>query len=300
MMTVAGAVATKGDIMRGSICWVLGLGGLAAVSVVSVAPGQGQSFEEWLAEDRAAFRDYSETVSRQYEEFVEQERQAYKAFVEAAGCVWGKEDVWVPEPRVWVQYSEDLEERSGVNFEEGGARVQVVVEADSDPQAIEAELAGAVERLALSGTVGPIQMFRRRLFGDKPSGRTDVAAAKEAGQYTVQPGDSLWGLSRKLGVSRSALALANGIGPDDWLKVGQVLRIPGAAAPTPSAPASAPGWKPSAHPLLSGQLRMKSGAPVTSDNAADYAREVVAGGMDVRNVKGGDGKTRRVAGIKLP
>jgi len=260
---------------------------------VSTATSQNQSFEEWLAEDRTAFMEYSETVSRQYEEFIEQERQAFEAFVRAAGRVWGENDVWVPEPKTWVQYSEDLEERSGVDFEDGGARVQVVVESDSDQAAIESEVAGAVERLALSGTEGPIQMFRRRLFGGKKSGGT-AAAAQGAARYIVKSGDTLWGVSRKLGVSRQALARANGIDPEGWLHVGQVLAVPGA---TPSKPASS--WRPSENPLLGGQLRMKDGSAVTPDNAADYAREVVSEGVEVRDVKGSDGRSRRVAGVKL-
>jgi membrane-bound lytic murein transglycosylase C len=102
-------------------------------------------------------------------------------------------------------------------------------------------------------------------------------------------------VSSKLGVSRHDLARANGIDPDGWLRVGQVLTIPGT---TPSKPASS--WKPSKDPLLSGQLQTQDGTPVTHRNARAYAREVVAGGVDVRNVKGSDGRTRRVAGIKLP
>ncbi len=275
---------------------ILNTGGIAFAALLlglSTGLAQKQSFEEWLAEDRAAFIEYSETVSRQYEEFLEQERQAFAAFVKEAGRVWGEDDVWMPEPKVWVQYSEDLEERSGVDFEEGGVRVQVVVGADSDEEAIQSQLADAVERVALSGTEDPIQMFRRRLFGGGPSAGASTSRS-DGSRYTVQSGDTLWGLARKLGVSRTELARANGIDPEGWLRVGQVLVVPGAA---PAKPASS--WRPSEDPLLRGQLQTRDGAAVTAQNAADYAREAVSQGVEVSDVKGSDGRTRRVAAVKL-
>lgn len=69
--------------------------------------------------------------------------------------------------------------------------------------------------------------------------------------YTVQPGDSLSVLAQRFGVSRQALASANGISPSSMLYVGQALRIPGAgqesiqaAPPTatlvPAAPTNTP------------------------------------------------------------
>lgn len=273
---------------------------LIAALMLTPLLAQEQDFDAWLAEDQAAFGAYNEAVTRQYAEFVEQDVKAFEAFVREAGRVWGEQDVWVPEQKSWVQYSEDLEERSGVDFGAGSARVQVVVEADSDPDAVKAALAGAVERLALSGTEGPIQMFRRRLFGGGKKAAATAAGAQ--GRYTVQPGDSLWGVSRKLKVSRQDLARANGIDPDGWLRVGQVLKVPGAAGAAPRAAPKKPAssWKPSKDPLLRGQLRTQNGAAVTHANANAYAREVVDAGVDVKEVKGSDGKTRRVASVKVP
>ena len=44
--------------------------------------------------------------------------------------------------------------------------------------------------------------------------------------YTVRSGDSLWGIARKFGVSSSALAELNGINNANFIRVGQVLKIP--------------------------------------------------------------------------
>lgn len=44
--------------------------------------------------------------------------------------------------------------------------------------------------------------------------------------YTVQPGDSMWAISKKFSLSLNDLLSANGMGENDLLPVGRVLRIP--------------------------------------------------------------------------
>ncbi|MGH9055378.1 MAG: lytic transglycosylase [Acidimicrobiales bacterium] len=66
-----------------------------------------------------------------------------------------------------------------------------------------------------------------------------------AGTYIVQPGDSLWAISRAHGITVSQLAAANGMGVNDILLIGRHLNLPGTSTPdppgsSPSASASAP------------------------------------------------------------
>lgn len=58
--------------------------------------------------------------------------------------------------------------------------------------------------------------------------------------YTVQPGDTLYSISRRYNVSVSALASANGLTMNSWLYTGQQLVVPGVAAVPAQAPAAAP------------------------------------------------------------
>lgn len=44
--------------------------------------------------------------------------------------------------------------------------------------------------------------------------------------YTVQPGDSLWKIAQKFGVSAASLATKNNLGTNAYLHVGQQLMIP--------------------------------------------------------------------------
>src|SRR5260370_14984657 len=67
-----------------------------------------------------------------------------------------------------------------------------------------------------------------------------VAAQSSSTTYTVQPGDNLYRISLKFGVTLDALIKANGIVNANYVQVGQTLTIPGTAAPA-VATASATG-----------------------------------------------------------
>lgn len=75
--------------------------------------------------------------------------------------------------------------------------------------------------------------------------------------YVVQPGDTLSGVAAEFGISNQALAAANGIAPDDFLYIGQVLSIP---AQTPAVRATVVA---SDRPLGSAQVSVVPTAPFT-------------------------------------
>ena len=55
---------------------------------------------------------------------------------------------------------------------------------------------------------------------------TSVVALADGWVYVVKPGDTLWGLAQRFGVSRYTLAQANGLSPNAYLYVGQRLTVP--------------------------------------------------------------------------
>jgi murein DD-endopeptidase MepM/ murein hydrolase activator NlpD len=83
---------------------------------------------------------------------------------------------------------------------------------------------------------------------------TDMAAAAPAvampGSYTVKPGDSLGKIAAAHGVRSTDLLKANGMQPEQSVRIGQVLRIPAAAAPvaTSQVAAAFPGTASDAAP----------------------------------------------------
>lgn len=79
----------------------------------------------------------------------------------------------------------------------------------------------------------------------KPAKPATVAAAPKAqpGAYTVQSGDTLSAISRRTGVSVTALKQANGM-QDGLIRIGQTLKIPGGQESTVASAAPAAKAKP--------------------------------------------------------
>jgi soluble lytic murein transglycosylase-like protein len=265
-----------------------------------------QTFEEWLRQDQAELAEYNAEVTAAYDKFVKEEAEAFAAFIETAGNTWGKGNVWVPEQKMWVQYREDFEERSSVNFGDGRARIQVVVPDNAGTELIAEAIANAVETLVLSGSLDPIEMMRRRLFGRRSSAAPQAKPTPPPRTfvYTVEKGDSIWKVSRKFGISRDALARANDIDPNGWLKIGQRLTIPGKAGNASPAKVPAARRDPrlaakGTQPLLTRQVRLADGTPVTPDNASDFARHVAASPSSDKRITGSDGRSRRVVSAQF-
>ncbi|HSV30725.1 MAG TPA: LysM peptidoglycan-binding domain-containing protein [Atribacteraceae bacterium] len=60
---------------------------------------------------------------------------------------------------------------------------------------------------------------------------TSVQAGRESFTYTIEPGDSLWEISRKFGVNLQTLMSVNNLGNSSRLQINQILVIPGGQAP---------------------------------------------------------------------
>lgn len=95
-----------------------------------------QSFEEWRQlrdQGIEAFGDeqnnYNKNITRAYEEYVQRENQEFENYKELIERKWG--EFKGSTPKKHVEYSEDLNGRSSVDFENGKVEVEVLID---DPE----------------------------------------------------------------------------------------------------------------------------------------------------------------------
>ena len=275
--------------------------GLAGVLVGSMDRALAQqTFDEWLKQDQAAFQQYKAEVTKEYQDWLEKDRKAFQEFVKEAGGKWGKDNVWTPQVKTWVQYTTDLEERSAVDFERGVARVQVLIdsEADVSPEDIKAAIQDGIQRVVLSGTLDPVDMISQQMSGtvakDAPRRRT-LNEIPSFSSYKIQAGDTVWGLARRFDILEPDLNKLNRMQPGTSLPSGKKILVPFVDPAKRTAVIGA-----SANPILDRQVRMADGRPVSKDNAAEYARERVAAQPPVlAPVTRDDGKKVREATVEF-
>ena len=102
-----------------------------------------------------------------------------------------------------------------------------------------------------------------------------TASAAATSTYTVQSGETLFGIARKTGMRPIDLASLNGIGTDTELQVGQTLRLNGAAKPAVVADAGPVAITRGAPPKPLGQLTI-------SNNGAAAATTTIASEPKIR------------------
>ena len=113
-----------------------------------------------------------------------------------------------------------------------------------------------------------------------PAPTAAPAAAPTTGTHTVVSGDTVSALAQRYGTTVAAIVAANGLDSRAFIRVGQVLTVPGAPAPTTPSPASAP-----APAATAGSHRVVSGDTVSAlatRYGTTVAAIVAANGLDSR------------------
>jgi len=234
-----------------------------------------------------------------------EQEKLYAELESRAADIWGADNVWLPNPKQWVQYEHDLGERSIVDFETGLARVQILIKADDDPNRylVLAHLRQGVGNLILGNARDPLDMIKK-IKAKKNQPVKDVASprkvkpGKEVRVYLLQKGDSLWKISRRFHMSVDALAKLNNLDPKTTLSTGQPLKVIVFATHDLTLD-STPRPRNEA-PLLLDQIRMVDGSPVPRWMVRDFAAEVVKSPRrKTIKIIGADGFERQAVSVEF-
>jgi LysM repeat protein len=215
-------------------------------------------------------------------------------FESRVAAIWGRNNVWTPSPKVWVQYEADLGERSAVDFEKGVAHLQILLKSSDDPlhEDVLAHLCQGVGNLVLGEATDPVQMVANQA-SEEPAGisAASLPVGKEVRVYIVRQGDTLWTIAKRFRMKTETLVQLNGLDADKTLTVGRPIKVivlsshDLALDSVPRPPAS--------EPVLLDQIRMVDGSPVPPWLVRDFAAEVVRKQPPgVENVFGDDGIER--------
>lgn len=136
------------------------------------------------------------------------------------------------------------------------------------PGAVAHAAADRALREAVTSRSSAAERALLRVFDHEfPSEAARVLAAwpAEPRYHVVQPGDTLWDLARRFGVSVEDLMAANELGHSDWIRPGQRLRLASTALPRQRQVAR--------------QVAGRSGVPRSSLIPSPAGRRLLAGGF---------------------
>ena len=94
---------------------------------------------------------------KEYDDYVKAEKEAYNAFVKKMSALWGEDNVTESTQTNWVEYYDDGKTRSDVDFENGEATIEIILDEDTSQESkeeeqsiIENKIENSVKRLLIT------------------------------------------------------------------------------------------------------------------------------------------------------
>jgi membrane-bound lytic murein transglycosylase C len=115
------------------VSFVIGLG--LSVCGGLVLAQEDTDFERLEAEQNQAFEEFEAEEEQRFNQFIQAEQQAFEQFKTEVEKLW---DTYERAPKEeWVEYGDDLHTRSRVDFENGEATVEVLIEEEGEAPEIQ-------------------------------------------------------------------------------------------------------------------------------------------------------------------
>ena len=84
-----------------------------------------KQMQEHAGQTEAQFQTFQKNVNQEYKAYEKRLKQAFETLWKASAKVWGKEQAVIPSSSTMVNYSDDMSQRSVVDFEAGKVNVEV-------------------------------------------------------------------------------------------------------------------------------------------------------------------------------
>lgn len=125
----------------------------AATQAQSFGFGETDSISRKFSADADSllleFEQYSQKAFEEYQRYETGMRAEYSRYVSSIRQMWGADSIVDNTPSEWIEYGNDFKSRSVVDFENGDASVEVVLDNvdENDTEEVEKLLAEAIERM---------------------------------------------------------------------------------------------------------------------------------------------------------
>ena len=110
------------------------------------------AFDQFQKQSQAGFDQFREETNKQWEAYEKANQEAFEQFKKGIEQKWGEGNFLETTQTSWVEYSDDGESRSAVDFEQEEARIEILMspaEANNDAF-VKQKIADAVKELALN------------------------------------------------------------------------------------------------------------------------------------------------------
>lgn len=96
---------------------------------------QQEQMKAMMQSDSALYKE----LEKEYQDYVKAEKEAYEKFVKEISAMWGGDNVVESTNKEWVEYSDDGQSRSVVDFEQGEAKIEIIITPEEESSEVKLE-----------------------------------------------------------------------------------------------------------------------------------------------------------------
>ncbi len=86
-----------------------------------------QTFEDFKKERENELKEFKNSYTKDYEEFARKEREGIEKLKQELAAYWGENNTKVSTNKEWVEYTDDKQTRTDVNFENGTTKIEILL-----------------------------------------------------------------------------------------------------------------------------------------------------------------------------